>query len=164
MSSEFLDRYFPGVREYGDPVEIMMEPGTLISYIATTFLNGWINYVKVVSAFLVTRYQGHDRNAAAAEAFNTTTSFHTDAATGLQDDVTILARPEHANEWWFFYSDRDVSDCQIGRFQTDDTPEQVLELFERHARTCSRHNADLGAETAPPIKLLAGAFHGWIKL
>lgn len=168
--NEFLDRYFPVTREYPDPVELMMEPGVLLEYISITYLTGWINYVEIASAFLVTRYRRHQSNVADALVFNDPTAgrFHTNLATDLKDVVVILARAKHRpTEWWFFYCDRDVSDCEIGRFVTDDAPERVLGLFAAHAHGSSEEGPECGeneASSAPAIPLRPEAFTGWITL
>lgn len=54
----------------------------------------------------------------------------------FQDDVVILAKSKEteSDEWCYFYYwyDRDCSDCCIGRFQTVDEESVVLEKFESY--------------------------------
>lgn len=174
---EFIERYFPQVSEYPDPVSVMMEPGTLLSYISIPYLNGWINYVTIASAFLGTRYRRHRTNRTDAAAFNAGDFFHADLGQLLKDDVVILARAKHrSDEWWFFHADRDSSDCDVGRFRTDDAPDQVRALFERYAQDCSEESSECGNDEdpedsakplenpAPALPLDPKAFKGWITL
>ena len=48
----FVSRYMPNDCEYGHPTEMDISSyGWMTTYISSTFLNGWINYVKPVNAF-----------------------------------------------------------------------------------------------------------------
>jgi hypothetical protein len=42
-------------------------------------------------------------------------AYHTDYS-NISDDIIVLAKTK--NSLWFFWSDKDVSDCQIGRIAT----------------------------------------------
>lgn len=160
--TDFTDRYFQDEHEYGDPVAVMMECGVLLSYVSSTYLSGWVNYVEIQAAFLVTRYEPHSQNVEEAAAFNAPMTnsgrFHTKVSSDLHDDVAILARATHRrDEWWFFYCDQDVSDCAIGRFVTDDPPERVMALFHAHVEEGRK-------EPRLVTRLEPRAFTGWVTI
>jgi len=60
--------------------------------------------------------------------------FHPDYA-GIDDDIMLLA--ESDNDYWFFWSDRDVSDCCIGRFNKskitkEEIKKSLIEWITQH--------------------------------
>jgi len=69
--TDFPRKYFDGYDlEYPDPTQTMLELGLWHTYISSTFLNGWINYVKPIAASLITRYQGHSKNLEQVQKFH----------------------------------------------------------------------------------------------
>lgn len=170
--AKFMD-YFSEQEEYPNPPVDMLPVGKLYSYISTTFLDGWINYVEIKSAFLITRYREHEQNVAAVDKFNEGGEFHTCLGKQLDDDVLILARAKSRDpfdidtdgcgpHWWFFWFDRDCSDSCIGRFETTDAEATIIERFTAHAHDCSR---GMGYEHSghPALELKPDAFRGWIS-
>ncbi len=127
----FFDRheeYPEGVAERGVPED------TLYAYISSTFLNGYINYVKCFYAVMIERYCDWGKDAKLSggeididdgekpidiEAVIATLKddVHTDLSR-CPDDVLVLGETDTC--YWFFWFDHDVSDCQIGRFKKDD--------------------------------------------
>src|SRR6266545_2290727 len=136
--------YFTETVEF--PREVAHNPlpyGTVWVYISSTFLNGFINYVQPISCFVVDRYTPPDqalenkkfrmskKNAIESIISGKENFSHTDLHC-LEDDIILLAEIEVnekdvLNKFMFFWFDCDVSDCCIGKFETADTKEQVIE-------------------------------------
>lgn len=156
----FMD-YFPLAVEYPEPADQPLKRGLLFSYISSTFLDGWINYVEMKRAWLITRYRAHAENVAKLAAFHADTPIHPNLG-ALGDDVFILARSKRG-DWWFFWYDCDVSDCCIGILSPwKDTDEQVLEAFDKFA--ADRHGRENGAaEHHPPLPIDVSKLRGWVR-
>ncbi len=134
--------------------------GTVWCYISSTFLNGIINYVKPISCFVLDRYTADDENigdgnftvcnkgefgkwhkwaGTKKELITAITSgekemYHTDMNC-FGDDIALLAEIETNEEdgkgrYMFFWFDCDVSDCCIGKFETTDTKEDVIQSMK----------------------------------
>ncbi len=177
--AKFMD-YFSDQEDYPEPAVDMLPVDKLYSYISTTFLDGWINYVEIKSAFLITRYREHEQNVAAVAKFNGVDrqrydhiDFNACLGKQLDDDVLILARAKDRDpfdtdvdgcgpHWWFFWFDRDVSDSCIGRFETTDADAIIVERFAAYAHEKSR---GMGYEHSghPALELKPSAFRGWIS-
>jgi len=154
---KFLD-YFTDNIEY--PNNVALDPipiGILWSYISSTFLNGFINYVTIVKAFVLGRYYAWDEEINYTisvmdppGSFNWTEKkcktkddlyqelvkkkavFHVNPDYDFQDDVVILAKAGNTEAgicYFYFWYDMDCSDCCIGRFITDDNEENVITSF-----------------------------------
>lgn len=109
---KYNEEYPENIAERGAPQD------TLYEYVSTTFLNGFINYVKIFFVCVIERYVIWDENPDCFEAWNgVAKDFHPDYS-HIGDDVLILA--ESPNSFWFFWSDQDSSDCMIGRFAKEE--------------------------------------------
>lgn len=172
MEKKFTD-YFNDHIEYPDPTsnENLLPIGVCYNYISSTFLNGWINYVNIIGAELISRYRAYSSNLEEMEKVKKYTFEempHFDFSTCLSDDVLILARGKNTdnssnNQYWFFHYDKDTSDCSIGRFETNDSEQEVIELFKIHAYKASAHgwSKHPGYPTISiPIELFK---RGWIN-
>lgn len=160
--SNFCRNYFDDHVDYPRVDGEILPLGTAWAYVASTFLDGFINYQKIQRAYLLHRYiKQPEENERAAKAFNE--GCHTKIWELLQDDVLLLSKNE-TNEWWFYWFDRDVSDCCIGRFITDDSDGAVLQLFEEFVYETQRKFC-LGyvSHNQPPILLDHKKFKGWIS-
>lgn len=174
---KFVD-FFPNTLEYPNPTLTMLECGLLHEYVSSKFLDGWINYVNIISARLITRYYDHTRNAQLLDDFNNgkVDSVHTEL--GMFDDDVCLLCQDDAGLYWMFYYDFDVSGCMIGRFWTDDyTKEQVTEMFIEYANDLSMELSDSYAmpyndpedDTAknkggiPSREINTKYIHGWLS-
>lgn len=118
--------------------------GTCYTYISSTFLNGFINYVNPFYVAMIERYNEGWLNEEEyrKKVLEELKSPHTDYSPRLFDDIFILAESENTiyfNElnmkdnrsYWFFWSDRDCSDCSIGRFFIGDvTKKEVIKALE----------------------------------
>lgn len=185
QDTEFIERYFTtGIIEYPDPTYTLLELGLWHTYLSSTFLNGWINYTKPLAARLVTRYQGHAANREAAEKMNAGEfGFHTDLGK-LGDDVFLLCYSEidprkHVvpkdvvlRTYWLFWFDCDVSDCCIGRFQTETEEDQLVMEFEAWAEEMSQEysrrysgNEDCteNRDGKPSLMIETSMIKGWIS-
>ena len=126
---KFLD-YMPNSYEYLDPTTLdISAAGWVINYISSTFLNGWINYVNPISAFVVHRYHELEKSI---DDWHNNYSCHTDLGQ-FGDDVILLCKSDNKNDFWYFWFDNDVSDCSIGRF-TNDNENEVKEKFEEFVK------------------------------
>lgn len=168
MNQPFVDRYFSAGEDYPNVTGSDILPyGHLWSYISSTFLNGFINYVDVLKAFMVTRYEPYDKNLAEAEVFNSKKAPHTNLWSQLSDDCIILAAAKNnSQEYWFFWSDRDVSDCMIGRFVTINMRADVIVHFSDYVKFRNEeiaHSYPVKGKTKP-IELNPEMFTGWINL
>lgn len=125
--------YFDCCVEYPDVTRVMMSPGTWQCYVSSDFLNGWINHVEPLAAYLLTRYRAHSANMASLAEFHEKAEFHP-RLKALGDDVLLLARERgDVCGYWVFWFDRDVSDCGIGRFYSTDTEETIVAAFGKYA-------------------------------
>lgn len=103
-----------------------VEQGILYQYVSSSFLNGYINYVRPIRAAMVHRYTDPSKSCT-EKVQNINKCQHTDL-TGLPDDVLVLA--QSFKSYWFFWYDKDCSDCCIGRIVKDDYDyETVLKSF-----------------------------------
>ena len=144
MNDKTIWNYFDENIDY--PKEVAHDPipyGTVWCYISSTFLNGFINYVEPIKCYLIDRYTSDnkkvDDNHTKGELKEKILSgenetFHT-KLNCFRDDIIILAEIEtnnydsnnKLNKFMFFYFDEDVSDCCIGRFETNDSKEEVIQ-------------------------------------
>lgn len=162
--------YFHHSIDYPEPTEILMREGVLQCYLSSTFLNGWINYVEPIAIRLITRddYKG---NVKRVERWNSNQfpDYHSKLSY-FQDDILILAIPGkrgsvRSGKYWFFWFSCDTSDCQIGRFNTTDTEEQVVNNFISYADSVSK---DLSVESSslfpvPSLEIDPKFLSGWIS-
>lgn len=184
-SEEFL-AYFPIQEEYPKYVASELLPvNTLWEYVSNSFLNGIINYVAPVKAYVLGRYLRWDEDPdTEIQIQEPPGSFkwkkikpktkdelftalvvpgavcHSNLDTAFQDDVLILAKAPQADPkaqtlWVFFWFDRDCSDCCIGRFTTEDYDEVVIHKFTRYVQ--SRDKEDNPAREIPLTY-----FSGWL--
>lgn len=176
---DFISKHFDCI-DYPDPVATMMEPGILQRYVSSTFLNGWINYVTPIKAFLITRYRPHSQNVKDLAEFKKAPPFHSRLEKAFHDDILLLARHpvrdwtapsgRFTNEYWFFWFDRDVSDCQIGRFHTDEPVKDVIDSFAAYAEETSQElSKSYASDTsenkvgAPALEIGPSFIRGWVS-
>jgi len=148
--------YFEDNIEY--PSEVAHNPipyGTIWTYVSSTFLNGFINYVNPIGCYLIDRYTPDNENISdrciSYQKKDDNKWLKFDGTKGelkdkilsgefkmyhtkldcFGDDIVILSEIETENEvtgkYMFFWFDMDCSDCSIGKFETTDTKEQVIE-------------------------------------
>jgi len=176
---------------------------TLYSYISSTFLNGFINYVTIKKAYCLNRYlapddlyMDHEDNIE-LKVQNPPGSFnwvsikeiiekpitkdkvvkllnepgrihHSKLDNDFQDDVLILGKPNNICDtidgtmYYFFWFDRDCSECHIGRFVTKDCEGVVIEKFDKYVKELNEHNNP--SETPNEAYVIQSHyFTGWLK-
>lgn len=149
VKNKTIQDYFNNSIDY--PTEVAHNPvpyGTIQCYISSTFLNGMINYVKPISCFVLDRYTADDENigdVTKKELINAIISgekemYYTNMNC-FNDDIVLLAEIETNEEddkgrYMFFWFDCDVSDCCIGKFETTDTKEEVVQSIRNWLDVC----------------------------
>jgi len=157
--------YFNYSEEYPNPTTRMLPVNCEYTYISNTFLNGFINYVNIIKAFLITRYEPYSKNLESAVNFHDRekNKFHTKIYNFFDDDVAILAVSD-IGEYWYFYYDQDCSDCSIGRFRTDDSEEKVILKFKLFCNNLDvKYNYEENSERKEAIELNPMMFHKWMS-
>lgn len=131
--------YFDNIIDYPEDIaENTLPYGTLYQYVSYTFLNGFLNYVKPVSIFVLDRYLNEEsvqwsdddkedfktkKNIIKQILNNEYDSYHTKLDV-FRDDIILLTEISD-NKYMYFRFDMDVSDCSIGRFETTDDIEII---------------------------------------
>lgn len=97
------------------------------AYVSTTYLNGFINYVDIIGAYMTRRYKELAANITVINSSDLSwedscalidkgQQFHTNVADSDEyDDIHILAKC--GNYYYYFWSDCDCSDSCIGKFE-----------------------------------------------
>jgi hypothetical protein len=180
--------YFPDTEEYPQYGYYILPFGVMYEYVANSFLDGFINKVDILKSFVMSRYHAWDENLGEIkvnvrkdvgdgmawtdvichnkeEIFKELTTpgavVHPHLDTAFQDDVLILGKvqvPGGPFCYFYFWYDRDCSDCCIGRFVTDDPEEEVIEAFTRH---CLENDCnEYGSSREIPLPYFKT---GWIR-
>jgi hypothetical protein len=146
--------YFEYCQFYpSDPLDDLLPPGEIWEYISSTFLNGFINYVKIEDAYVINRYSSWVEVQENYTRWLEEDPYHT-RLNVFDDDVIVLAQTE--KYYWFFYFDHDVSDCCIGRFEKEDHKEvEVKNLFFEYVKSVSKEERFL--------KIPTTKIKGWVS-
>ena len=145
--TDSIDYGSTAIMEYGGLPE-----DTIINYISGTFLNGFINYVKPIKAYVVQRYRDDWENEVLPEYEKVQAEHHT-RLENIPDDKWILGETD--KDYWLFIYDMDVSDCSIGRVSKEDlTREEIIRLFEVSTLT---------NDTNPNVQRAQLDLTGWIS-
>jgi hypothetical protein len=160
----FMD-FFTEEIEY--PTDVALNPlpiGTHYSYISSTFLDGFINYVTIIKAFVLGRYYRWDeeinhtisimnppgsnlwikrkcitKDDLYRELTKEKATLHANLDSAFQDDVIILAKAGDIEDegtcYIFFWYDRDCSDSCIGRFVTKVHESEVVKSFAEYVES-----------------------------
>lgn len=152
-----FDTYFHETVEYPDPTaHDLTKSGWRFDYVSSTFLNGWINYVKPISAFVVSRYSDDFPSVIAhVESWKASPPPHTNFGE-LDDDVYVLAKDESGRLWCFEF-DCDVSDCSIGVLDLGaDTEAVAIASFVAYAQSRARRPEEA-------IEIPTSVIRGWVS-
>jgi hypothetical protein len=179
MKKDFIHKYFNDIIEYPNPANdypindifgpsdyALMPPGTLFTYISSTFLNGWINYVNLINVQAITRYTNQTKKM--VEKFNNIDGFrtHTRLSKITGDDILVLAKSKDGMAYWYFCFDQDVSDCDIGRFSVKDKEDVVIKEFVEYANDLSKRlSVDYEVSDVPiqSVSVDINKIGGWIS-
>lgn len=146
-------------------VDSPLPMNTMYSYVASTFLNGFINYITILQSFVISRYNKWDDVDGWSDDSETQNQIFErllknppihPTLSDFGDDVLILGVSESGNTYMFFWYDMDCSDSCIGRFTSDLPTYKVIELFAEYVKEldCNRDG-----EKEIPLSY----FSGWIK-
>lgn len=157
MKKQIWDYFHSNVDYPKNMVHFPIPYGTMWAYISSTYLNGFINYVRPISVFVLDRYTPKDEDITDRKnnlydaggykkyynfvgtkgelidkVVKETVKFTHTNLDCFGDDIIILAEVDNdetdcLGRYIFFWFDYDVSDCCIGKFETVDTVEQVKE-------------------------------------
>ena len=166
-----------------------VKDGTSFDYVATTYLNGFINYVQIIDAYMIRRYktlekylvekygtydqsiiEGNvdpnnltwERSCRLIDDLSESGNFHFTHSANKFDDMLILAK--QAGSYWIFWTDCDCSDSCIGRLplSTFDSDEEAKESLKLAALEFSTEDSTVEDEKIKRIPL--SLFSGWITL
>lgn len=184
-----LFSYFDTIIE--SPVGIahtMLNYNTLYTNVSSMLLNGFINYVKPIRAFLLDRYTDGNATCANVGAYDHEEKFarvtnvrKADLVASLDsgkyamrntrlkwfgDDIVVLAQVEPSvGAYMFFYFDTDVKYCYIGRFCTDDPRHVVTASLAEWLKCCVNNDLHDKSNTGHVItgyyELPISIFQGW---
>ena len=186
MKKETLMKFFNNSVDYPGWSGEILSFGTFYDYAGTSILNAFINYVRILSAFVISRYKRWDEiidneisyleegewksidNITKKEAYDLLISkdnVHVKLDTYFSDDVLVLAKKDGTNEFWFFWFDRDCSDFSIGRFKSVLPEEKVIKLFKNYVEEMNIEENVIRTgdvlEECKPIPV--SYFKGWIS-
>lgn len=102
--------------DYPDREDLVsgLKDGTMYWYVSSTYLNGYINYVDIIAAYMVRHYMDENQWASACELIDAGSEAHTDVSDcSKYDDILILSKS--GDYYIIFWSDCDCSDCCIGK-------------------------------------------------
>ena len=159
--------------EYPDNEELLTGPseGVDYVYVSNTYLNGFINYVDIISGYMIRRYsigEDYDWDKKCKNVDLLADEYHTDISDSSKfDDVIILAESE--KYYWIFWNDCDSSDCCIGKFNKSKIDKNDIEYeFKEYVLDCVYNclpTSKLCHEYEYYIKHIPGSyFKGWITL
>lgn len=144
--------YFNDSTEYPDDfIENPIPWGVLWEYVSSAYLNGFINYCEVLDAYVITRYiteKELEKQKKVIEENNLKNWGHHTKLDKFMDDVLILGKISEG--YIFFWFDRDVSDCAIGKFKTSDPEEVVKERFFNYSKWACKNCSVIKRD---PIKI-----------
>lgn len=168
--NELMDDFI----EYPDNEDLLHGPieGCNYVYVSNDYLNGFINYVHIISAYMIRRYSiGNDdewNNKCKNVDLLADEKCHTNISDSSKfDDVIILA--ESNDCYWLFWDDCDCSDCCIGKFYKSKIDKNDIEHeFKKYVLDCIYNclpDNELCHEDEYYIKHIpASYFRGWITL
>ena len=95
-----------------DVVEKGITQDTMVSYISTTFLNGYVNYLNIYKVIMIERYEKLEQIQLETVKADLMVDYHTNYSKA-PDDIILFG--ETNSSYWFLWSDKDVSDSSIAR-------------------------------------------------
>ena len=144
--ARFREAYMGQVHEYPEGAKLVrgLRDGVLYSYVSSDYLNGLVNYVRPIKAFVINAYREDGFPPEAFAEALATIEVHANLRV-FKDDVLLLARIAGAS-FAYFHFDQDVSDCEVGAFAIngplEETEADVVRKFEEHVQALSRLAAE----------------------
>lgn len=159
MVNQTFENYFGSTEDYPENLAIYpLRKNILYNYVSSSYLDGFINYVKPIKAFVLNRcvdwndniyaeldilYRGKEKiqlteNNTKLEVYEELIKpdVTNDELWVFNDDVVILANALDKITgkifYFFFWFDIDTSDCSIAKIETDDPEEIVINKFVDH--------------------------------
>lgn len=169
---EFFKRYFPDSVDYPDPTFHNLLSGDEVGgviweYISNVFLNGCINHLDIECAYGIHRYAAPNE-----KDINKIYESHHSNLAAYGDDIIILGKSRNIDRYFYFHYDRDVSECMIGSFITDDDINVIRSNFIDHVYAKNKHlchqymsKSEYFIESNQeyhPIKIETSKLSGWI--
>lgn len=144
----------PGIKVAFDPIPV----GVRYDFVQVSYLNGFVNYGTFLKAYAVGRYRSWDdllgklatirlrENrwisifcATQGELFDTYTQpgavTNSELLEHFATDVILIKKIVHKDypvQYMFFWFNAYIDSCSIGRFQTDDSEETVIQEFDNY--------------------------------
>ena len=128
--------YFVTLKLYENPYqdEKIFKPNILYTYIPSYILDPLPKNMTFVKSYLLDRYRDEgDIDEDLLKRYNDTKDKYqyTLSYDLLPDDVVLLMYEEKSEYYWYFWFDKDCSDCACGRFKTKNSLEKIIETFDK---------------------------------
>lgn len=130
---EFIDKYFwYGTIDYSCNLideETILVPNKLFRFVPVAFLNGCINYIDILSIYLVSE-----------EAINIEdldSNFKTNDLSAFGGDLVILG--ESSGYFWYMFFDFAKEDSCIGRMDKDYLEEELISEFSIYCKELNQN-------------------------
>ena len=139
--------YFIALKLYENPYqnEEIFKPNILYTYISSYILDPLPKSMAFVKSYLLDRYreeEGIDEDFIKRYNDIKDKYQYTLAYDLLPDDIILLMYEEKSGYYWYFWFDRDCSDCACGRFETKDSLEKVIETFDKKTQDLQANYCD----------------------
>lgn len=170
--------------EYPENKDLMEGPaeGIIYSYVSTTYLNGFINYVEIIDAYMTRRYKElranntedelcwEDSCALIDKLLADSNYVHTDTSDCSEyDDIHILAKC--GDYFYYFWSDCDCSDSCIGKvraseFENEEDAKKQFKEFLYDTGVWDAYSNEFVKEFEEDFlkRIKPSFFRGWITL
>lgn len=153
-----------------------IKDGNSFDYVSTTYLNGFINYVNLIDAYMIRRYKELTKNLLKANRsvdeltwegscelvdneLEDASHIHFKHTTSKYDDMLILAK--QAGSYWVFWVDCDSSDCCLARMP-ESTFNSVDEAREALKIAALQFSEPGNTEEEKIKQIPTRFFNGWI--
>ena len=124
-------------------VDDILPSGTLLQFVSADVLNGFINYVELLSVVTERDPEEDERYISISNRFYT--HFH-------EFGTVIHVVASSAAYWWYFCYDIDASDCAIGRIAKDRCSRKSLVDWVSRERLSGKY---------PVVEIDVRNLHGW---
>jgi len=142
-NNDFFELFDEKIEYPNNLAEVGIEQGVLLRCVSNSYLNGLINYVDPFFVCVIERYTDWSKESLNDEIKLVEKAYHTQY-NFVNDDVILLAETE--NSLWFFWSDKDCSDCSIGRItktiSKDDFKQKLINWIVSHPYVDRNENTE----------------------